>query len=303
MGTWREPTERRTDQGLWIDYHLDDTVPAGIEEARYQQAQPLQIDFHEALEVGIVLEGAQERSFQGFSYPVGPGDGWLCASWEPHGRRVLAAGTVVVLVVFLPSFLGDEMLGSIPWMSLLASPPHRRPRVGDDVLRERLLRMGRDWQEEWRQERPDWAVGVRYDLLKMLFWLSRDWSPPPISRDGVASSSASYSRIVSALQLVHSSPARRVDIAAAARLAGLSRSQFCLVFRRVMGMSFGEFCVRARLALVTQQLLGSDASVQAIATRVGFTDASHLYRSFLKRYGCTPGEFRERGRAPVLRGP
>jgi AraC-like DNA-binding protein len=303
MGTWREPTERRIDQGLWLDYHLDRMTPASMEEVGYEQAQPLQIDFHEALEAGIVLEGTQERSFQGFSYPVGPGDTWLCASWEPHGRRVLTPGTVVVIVVFLPSFLGDEMLGPVPWMSLLASPPSQRPRVGDDALRERLLRMGRDWQEERRQGRPDWAVGVRYDLLRMLFWLSRDWSPPPISRDPAVSSSASFSQIMPALQLVHSSPARRADIATAARLAGLSRSQFCLVFKRVMGMSFGEFCVRARLALVAQQLLGSDASVQAIAGRVGFTDASHLYRGFLKRYGCTPGEFRERGRAPVLRGP
>jgi AraC-like DNA-binding protein len=296
MSTFRQPTERRVDRGLWLDYHLSPEVPARLFEVGYERERPLEIDFHEAIEVGILLEGAQERSVQDFSYRVGPGDTWLCASWEPHGWRVLAPRTTVVIVVFLPSFLGDEMLGSISWMSLLASPPRQRPQVGDDHLREWMLRIGLGWQEEWKQRRSDWMAGVRYDLLRMLFQLSRDWTPPPMPRVKGPSASASYAQIMPALQLVHASPARRVDIATAARLATLSRSQFCLVFKRVMGMSFGEFCVRARLALVAQQLLGSEASVQTIAAQVGFTDASHLYRSFLKRYGCTPGEFRERGR-------
>ncbi len=137
---------------------------------------------------------------------------------------------------------------------------------------------------------------LRLDLLRLLFELSRPWTPPPLVLDRGRSAPSNLANVMPALRLVHSHSARKVSVAEAAASCRLSRSQFCLVFRKVMGMSFGEFCVRARLALVAQRLLNSDASVQAIADQVGFTDASHLHRAFVRHYGDTPAVYHRRTR-------
>jgi len=61
-----------------------------------------------------------------------------------------------------------------------------------------------------------------------------------------------------------------------------------------MGLSYGKFCLRSRLAAAAQALLDTDLPVQAIADRTGFSDGSHLHRSFASHYGCTPTDYRRR---------
>jgi AraC family transcriptional regulator len=114
---------------------------------------------------------------------------------------------------------------------------------------------------------------------------------------------AHLAQIMPALRLVHSRPVRRVSVAEAAAAANLSRAQFSLVFKRSMGLTFGEFRLRARLALVADRLLNTHLSTDAIAQETGFTDASHLHRSFQKRFGCTPAQYRERAQSAVAAPP
>jgi transcriptional regulator GlxA family with amidase domain len=78
----------------------------------------------------------------------------------------------------------------------------------------------------------------------------------------------------------------------AAEACGLGRAQFSIVFREVVGLSFGRFSRRLRLGVVAQLLLGTDRPVAAIAAETGFVDASHLHRTFVKHYGCTPNAYR-----------
>jgi AraC-like DNA-binding protein len=63
-----------------------------------------------------------------------------------------------------------------------------------------------------------------------------------------------------------------------------------------MGLSFGKFCRRARLAYAAQLLLTTDLPVEAVARTAGFSDASHLHHSFVETYGATPARYRADGR-------
>jgi AraC-like DNA-binding protein len=294
MSAFWEPGGERSAPAERLDYRLAPNAPVHLERNGYEEPMPLKVDFHEAIEVGILLSGTQNRSFQGVSYPVSAGDAWMCASWEPHGYEVTSADTAAMVVAFLPDFLGDEAIGDTSWLALFAAPPEARPRVQGEEQRRRLLQIAEDWEEEWWQRRPGWPVAVRFDLLRVLFTLSRDWAPPPFVGGRGLPGLAGLAQVRPALRLAHATLDSKVSLAQAASTCGLSRAQFCLIFRRVMGMSFGEFCVRARLGLAARLLLSSEASLRAVADQAGFADASHLHRSFLKRYGCTPGDFRQR---------
>ncbi len=74
-----------------------------------------------------------------------------------------------------------------------------------------------------------------------------------------------------------------------------------------MGVTFGRFALRARLAFAAHRLLSTDLSVEAIAAEANFTDASHLHRHFVKHYGQTPRAYREQPNGAIhgdiVRGP
>jgi len=296
MGRTRRPTEVHMGRAMQIDYHLSSAEPAYIGSTTYESPTPLAVDVHEGFEVGILLAGAQERQFQAFAHVVQPGDIWLCATWEPHGWRVLAPGTQDVVCVFLAGHLGDERFTDVSWLDVFAVEPTQRPRVSDDQVRNRVLGLGRDLLAELMEERVRWESAARLDLLRALFTVGRTWCPPAATAARIPARPTDLARVMPALRLAHSSPARRVSLSDAAAACNLGRARFCLVFRNAVGVTFGEFSLRARLTFAAHELLNSDASTEVIAEQTGFSDASHFHHSFTKRYGCTPAQYRRRGR-------
>jgi AraC-like DNA-binding protein len=257
--------------------------------------EPLGLELHSGLELGLMLSGTAERHFQSYVVPGIPGDVWLCAMWEPHGRRVTSAQEENIVLMFLPDYLGEETLGDLPWLSLFAAPPEQRPRVTTDEMRAEVLSLGEEMKQEILRKRRGWETALRLSVLKLLFTLSRDWRPPDAGRI-TKLSTTNLSRIMPALTTLHTTVAHRVSLPEAAAACGLSRSRFSLLFHETMGLSFSKFCLRARLAVVAQKLVTTDLSTEDIATQLDFVDASHLHRCFARHYGCTPAVYRRRAR-------
>lgn len=277
---------RRSDQALSSD------KPLIAEVTSRSGPSPLVVDIHDGIEVGIVLEGCAERHFQDFFLTGSPGDVWLCAMWELHGRRVLAEQTSNVVLMFLPEFLGEEMLGDRSWLSVFAAPPPQRPWALTPEVREQVIAIGRELQHEITQRPRYWESAVRINLVRLLFQLSRDWDPPAL-RAGARSAGTNLTRIMPALTLLRTEPDRRVTLAEAASACRLSPTRFSVVFQHTLGTSFSKFALRGRLAFVARLLLSTHLSIEDVAAAAGFVDASHLHRTFVRQYGCTPGQYRQ----------
>ena len=275
------------------DFHLTTAAPLWAHTELYPSPFPLYCDIHAGLEVGIVLTGREEMRLEGSVIQGAPGDVWLCAMWEPHAFHSPVPETTNVVLVFLPSFLGEEMLGDIPWLSLFAVPPSKRPRVSSPDIREAALAIGRELRHEIQRKDPGWQSLVRLDLLRLLLYLSRGWNPPSLRQPGRRGYAGSLRRIMPALTLVHEHNPETISVAQAACACGLGRSRFTTLFRQTAGVSFGKFRQRARLAYVAHLLRATGLSVEDIAAEAGFADSSHLHRSFVKYYGCTPGRYRD----------
>jgi AraC-like DNA-binding protein len=261
------------------------------------EAQPSAL-VHAAFEVGILLHGTQERHCEGVLFPAGPGDAWLCGMWEPHGWCNVSPETTCVVLRFLPEFLGDEFIDGAPWLSMFGATPALRPRVRSAEIRERVLSVGKELAEEILERRSGWTTVVRSDLLRLLALLHREWAVPTASSYGMEHHTM-LDRVAPALSLLRERPLRRVGVQQAATACNLSYSQFGRIFRRAMGMSFGAFCTRARLAHVAQQIVTTRMPLDGLAREAGFVDASHLHRAFVRRYGCTPGEYRQLAHLPA----
>ncbi len=276
------------------EYQLSGERPVLVESFAHAGPTPLEIDIHRGIEVGVNLAGRVERQFQGVTMELGPGDAWLCSVWEPHGWRVVSKRNQSVVVIFLPEFLGDEMLGDLPWLSLFAVSPELRPRTAHRAARRRILNIGRELREEAMTQQPGWEIAIRHNLLLLLLTLRRGWELPAVEERLGRQRTSDLSRIMPALELLHGEHVSRITVARAAEACALSKSHFNTLFRQTMGVSFAKLCLRTRAAFVAHQLLTTDLPVKVIAEEVGFVDSSHLHRAFMKRYGMSPVNYRKR---------
>jgi AraC-like DNA-binding protein len=298
-------------------FTLSSELPVRADIGLYPVATPWDADVHQEFEFGIVLAGEEERRT---GLPGGvqagraaggerlrPGDIWLIAMWEPHWWRAVTPGTTDVYLQFSAGYLGAERVGRYSWFELFAPAPRERPRVASPALRGAVRLLGQRIREELARRRQSWERAVRLDVLRVLVEMERDWDPPSSLASGRQSEDADLREIMPALTEVNSQLPNRIPLPEAAGLCGMSRARFCSVFKRSMGVSFARFALRARLAWVSSQLLSGDQSIASIAAGAGFADESHLHRTFLRYYGCTPGLYRRTGgndsRPSAGRGP
>ena len=82
------------------------------------------------------------------------------------------------------------------------------------------------------------------------------------------------------------------DVAA---YAGVSASRLAHLFHDTMGMTWRQFVARTRVELAKKLFADPRYTLEAVAELVGFCDAGHLSRVFRRRFGQSPGQFRQTG--------
>lgn len=78
-----------------------------------------------------------------------------------------------------------------------------------------------------------------------------------------------------------------------AQMCGISTSHFRRAFFSSTGMSLHRWVIRQRIEQVCGDLLSSPLPVADIALRWGFSDQSHLSRTFVAVLGITPAKWRK----------
>jgi AraC-like DNA-binding protein len=85
---------------------------------------------------------------------------------------------------------------------------------------------------------------------------------------------------------------RDVRMAEAARLAGLSETNFSRTFKRMAGHTFVDFVRKLRVAQACRLLRQTDMPVSSICFGVGFSNLSNFNRQFRAETGVSPSTYR-----------
>lgn len=86
---------------------------------------------------------------------------------------------------------------------------------------------------------------------------------------------------------------KRIRIPPLAEKFGISQTYFSEYFKRHAGANLANYVMKSKLRLVETKVLHTDLSLKEIAYQLGFTDSSHLARSFKKAYGMTITKFKD----------
>jgi AraC-like DNA-binding protein len=125
------------------------------------------------------------------------------------------------------------------------------------------------------------------------------------SRPNVSTTGQDRRRAVRAALWIEAHAVEPLDLAGAAREAGLSAFHFLRLFSRVLGVTPHQYLLRCRLRHAARLLAADEAPVTEVAFRVGFGDLSNFVRTFHRAAGISPGRFRQhaQGRRSFLQVP
>ncbi len=104
-----------------------------------------------------------------------------------------------------------------------------------------------------------------------------------------------------ALALIHENPAERWDARLLAARAGTSRSRLFARFTALVGEPPARYVARWRILAAADMLGRRNATVAAIAERVGYSSEDAFIKAFKRHLGASPSEYR-RKRSPGPRG-
>jgi AraC-like DNA-binding protein len=103
-------------------------------------------------------------------------------------------------------------------------------------------------------------------------------------------------RAVEAALWVDEHSHEQVDLASAARHAGLSAFHFLRIFAGVLGVTPHQYLVRSRLRRAVRLLADDAVSITDVSLESGFGDLSNFVRTFHRAAGVSPRRFRRAAR-------
>ncbi|TWU28330.1 AraC family transcriptional regulator [Bythopirellula polymerisocia] len=126
-----------------------------------------------------------------------------------------------------------------------------------------------------RQNRPIGVAGIMHDLEK------------------AGATLAPYQRLSQAITHISNHFAEKITLDSLASLVHLSVSQFNRTFKQLFKITPAQYINRVRINAACSQLRSTSDSIETIASRTGFCDASHFVRQFKKVMNLTPKTYRE----------
>ncbi|WP_394618680.1 cupin domain-containing protein [Lentzea sp. JNUCC 0626] len=258
----------------------------------------------------VLLEGECAFAVGGTSLHLRAGDVVIVPSGAPHrvttpgrGReRGVESSTGGVLIQtrtagdvdppVIDLFCGHYEFGTGAGRLLFRSLPDPvhvsfgRTEEGDEVLRMISALMRREAGRD-----GEGTAAILASLATVLLAMVLRTSRGDATKAALWTAAADR-RIAGAVEAMLRSPGEAWTIDRLSRAANTSRATFQRHFTRHTGTTVAAFLARARLMAAAELLGSSDATVGAVALRVGYQSESAFSRAFRAEVGTTPARFR-----------
>jgi AraC-like DNA-binding protein len=280
-----------------VVYKTDFSGSAPI-TVNHKQLHPLtyknpHFNLHDEWEMGIVVSGVYQDIHSDYKNNLKPGGLWWCGPWEPHGYFGPGPVTWIIGIGFLPSVFAmippEDPLSQLVYLPFLR--PETRPLLQPKTPAQRaaLVRRFRAIHRTHAAGGPFALSAVKLQFFELLLDLLRDYDGdrplPAIPERSLTE------RVITVLGFLHRNLGSKITLDQAAASVSLSRMQLWRVFRRVMGVTFTDYLLQARLKKAHAEILEGREKLSVIARNCGFS-AGHLFKVYTRHYGHTPGQER-----------
>lgn len=133
---------------------------------------------------------------------------------------------------------------------------------------------------------------LRTHINELLIAIIRYWKQLGFVIDNSAHTSDDYD-IYTITEFIDKNLHTHIQVSDIAKACNMSYSYFAKRFPAVYGKTCKEYIEEMRLYKVEEYLLFTDFDLNYIAQETGFSDCSHMIKSFKKFRGITPKKYRE----------
>ena len=140
----------------------------------------------------------------------------------------------------------------------------------------------------------DYGYDIRFQSLvsSLLVEILRIWRKYGFNTNNTALIPDDTDSLYTILQYIDEHSHESVKIESLAEQCHMSYSYFAKKFHELYGQSCKEYVEFIRISKVKDLLLFTDFDLSYISQETGFADCSHLIRTFKKKTGITPKQFR-----------
>ncbi len=239
---------------------------------------------HYEIEVIYCLEGFLDLVIENEDIRVNPGEAIAIGSLSSHAYKKSVDGTKAILVEMGPVFLQENF-------HLASNRPFKAKHYSNSEENSVILSCLNNFQYLFNDEDTLSHLLIAGKIYELFVLLVRDMNKD--DQNETAEKTNDLSKIDKALSLVHERYNDQLTVDDAAFACGYGKSNFCRVFKSVMGVSFHQYLNNYRIENAKYLLAETTMSLEHIAIMVGFQDAKVFCRVFKSATDKTPGRFRK----------
>jgi len=242
-----------------------DTRPAQLVRRHFSESARHGLATHTHAAIGWCHGGQATFELAG-RHTLAAGDLFVVPAGTPH--RWLEADRLDVSGVALPSYV------SLPSVPIVGIPTNRHTHVAH-LFRE----LGQELA------RPSPSPRVTDSLIALVLVEVERAAPAPVV----------YGEAVTrALAFIEAHACEPISLSDVAAAVGASPAHLTTIVRRATGRTVLVWIIEQRMREARRLLDASDELVEVIAERVGYLDARHFTRLFVRATGMTPSAWRQR---------
>jgi AraC-like DNA-binding protein len=282
--------------------NLDAEFPLLIKLFHYTSRRHTRgVTWHERLELFLPLDGPARFRMGEQEVALLRGDLLVVDNLKLHHVVDFPRfDTRVIVISFQSEFVyslgspSNDYAFLLPFYSKLERRPHvlrANDRVASDVYGAltRLLEC-----YFGRTDRPFLQAGCKAHLLELLYPLAVHFRKSEVLKWEFMRQQERSLRLKKLFAFIREHPDAKLTVGEAARLAGMSTTQFVKIFKRVAGVTLIAYLNHVRLANAARLLRETSQSIAEIAAATGFSDQSYFDKRFKRAFGQTPKDFRSR---------
>lgn len=151
---------------------------------------------------------------------------------------------------------------------------------------------------EGNLKRPFYQNMVKAKFLSILAMINRfSGVEENFAEKSPSLASMSVPEIFNSMQYINAHLLDKLTIDQLAEHAGMSKSYYSHIFKKLNGTSPIDYIISKRIELSRSALKRTDDNILDIAKKYGFNNTANYNRAFKLKTGMTPSEFRKRSRS------
>lgn len=261
------------------------------------------LHMHDYIQIAYVVRGVCNHHFKDKTLTVGKGDLFIIPPGQAHSINTIEHKDLeLVLLDFMPAFLGDQLKpfsrslfhhvvqyekagASSEWLQ-----PWQHISQEKQLLVEQLLQ---DIQDEFEMKEEGFEFSIQMNVVKLLILIDREFRKLERKRQDSVKERVPCQSFHDVIRHIHENYAQDIPLEQGAYIANMTPAYFSHLFKKTTGSTFVEYVHEVRIERAKEMIRINAHTMTQICFQVGFRHLSHFIRTFKKRTGMTPTEYKK----------